>query len=414
MHSRRRVLIYRSELLAPSETFIAAQAGALEHFEPVFTGLKRRPGLALPASAELLTRADSFPERARRFLYRKMGVASALVERLERLNPVLVHAHFAVDGSEALPLVRALNLPLVVTLHGYDVMMDDRAHALTTRGRAYLRTRAALWSRAGLFLCVSEAIRAKAIERGFPAEKLAVHAIGIDLACFEPDRSAARTSGTVLFVGRLVEKKGCAHLLRAMAEVRRQVTCARLIVIGDGPFRLALEAEAVRLGVAASFLGMQSPAQVRLWMASARVLAAPSITAANGDAEGLPMVLCEAMAMGLPVAAFRSSGIGELVCDGQTGLLAEERDEAAMARNIARLFQDEALHARLSLAGRACVEARYNLATQTAALEEHYRNAIREYHLRPDEEGCSSCAWSVAADRQKITTAIGGTWDARD
>jgi glycosyltransferase involved in cell wall biosynthesis len=402
--NRRRpcVLIYRSELLALSETFIAAQARALRQFEPVFVGLRRVDGgLDLPANAQLLTTADHTIDKARRGFYRHTGMSGAFVNRLRSPGPQLLHAHFAVDACEALPLVRALDLPLVVTLHGYDVMMNDAAHAQSARGRVFLRTREALWARAGLFLCVSEAIRARALERGFPAAKLIQHTIGIDLRRYNPRRISGPQPvddrKIVLFVGRLVEKKGCLHLIHAMAEVQRRLPRAPLVVIGDGPLLPSLKAEAARLNLEASFLGAQPSQQVRHWMGSAHMLAAPSITAANGDAEGLPIVLCEALATGLPVACFRSSGIAELIEHETTGLLAEERDEAALARNIIRLAADEDLCARLARSGRERVERSFDLSAQTAILEQHYRRAISTYRQGEDEDD-SNCRCTEAAD----------------
>ena len=393
------VLIYRSELLALSETFIAAQADALRQFAPVYVGLRRvASGLDLPANAQLLTKADRTIDKARRAFYRHSGSAGAFLDRLRSLKPELLHAHFAVDACEALPLVRALDLPLIVTLHGYDVMMNDAAHARSARGRVFLRTRAALWARAGLFLCVSEAIRARALERGFPGDKLILHSIGINLDRYHL-RQAQGIDGerVVLFVGRLVEKKGCLHLIRAMAEVQKHLPRVSLVVIGAGPLQPALKSEAARLQLNALFLGAQTSEQVRHWMHSAHMLAAPSVTAENGDAEGLPIVLCEALAMGLPVASFRSSGVAELIEHERTGLLAQERDEVALSQNIVRLCTDEDLRARLARWGREWIERSFDLAAQTAKLEQHYQRlttTCRQHH----DEHHADCGCSRARD----------------
>jgi glycosyltransferase involved in cell wall biosynthesis len=375
------VLIYRSELLAYSETFIVAQAAAMRTYAPVFAGVRRVPhSLTLPAPSFVVAEGAGLAQRAQRFAFLRTGCAPALLTSLREENPALVHAHFATDAAEALPLARALGIPLVVTLHGYDVMSNDAAHHSTRRGRIYLARRERLFREAGLFLCVSEAIRQKALERGFPSERLRVHAIGIDVTEFQP-APCLEPSPAILFVGRLVEKKGCIHLIRAMGEVRRALPEARLVVLGDGPERSRLEAEAERWGSQAIFLGMQSREQVRQWMAASRVIAVPSITAQSGDAEGLPTVLYEALAMGLPAACFRSSGIPELVRNGQEGLLAEEGDEAALARNLLRLCHDDALAARLGAAGRARVEQHFALDAQTAELEAIYT------HLRRPKAG---------------------------
>jgi glycosyltransferase involved in cell wall biosynthesis len=371
-----RILIYRSELLAYSETFIAAQASALRTSIPIFAGLRRiRHSLDLPCQSFAVAEGDGLAQRALRYAFLQTGRAPRLIAHLRAQQPALLHAHFAIDAAEALPLARALSIPLIVTLHGYDVMSNDETHSASRRGRVYLARRQRLFREASLFLCVSEAIRQKAITRGFPSHKLRVHAIGIDVARFQP---AGHLSGApdILFVGRLVEKKGCAHLIHAMCEVRRVLPQARMIVLGDGPERSRLEAEAHRWGSQAIFLGVQSGDQVRQWMASSRVLAVPSITARDGDAEGLPTVLYEALAMGLPVACFRTSGIPELVRDEVEGLFAEEGDEAGLARNLLRLCQDDALAHRISKAGRHRVEQSFELSAQTAKLEAIYAEVV--------------------------------------
>ncbi len=359
--STPRVLIFRSELLPASETFIAAQAGALQRYQPVFAGL-RRSRYGLPLAPLLLPRLH-LPGGAL--------LAPTLARAARAQAAALVHAHFALDAAEALPLRRALKLPLVVTLHGYDVMRADAAHAKTRRGRTYLRRRAQLWSEAALFVCVSEAIRQRALERGFPAAKLRVLPIGVDTQAFAYGQSLTGEA-RVLFVGRLVAKKGCEILIQAMEQVQRKLPNAQLLMAGDGPERLRLQALAARCTHGTRFLGAQSREEVQRLMASARCLAAPSVTAADGDAEGLPIVLCEALALGLPVASTVHSGVPELVQHGQSGLLSTEGDVDGLARHLLALCMDDGLTERLRAAGRMRVEQAFNLQRQTEMLEEIY------------------------------------------
>ena len=370
------VLIYRSELLGFSETFIKAQASKLRSFHPVLAGLKRvTSGLPLELDHTVLAEGRSTRARATRFCYLLSGVAPRWTRSLAAKRPAIIHAHFATDGAEALGIARRIDAPLVVTLHGYDVMTEDAAHRKTWRGRVYLRRRAELWRRASLFLCVSEAIRQKALARGYPAEKLEVHRIGVDCEHLRP-RTVAPRDPLILFVGRLVEKKGCSHLLRAMRLVRQRLPDASLAVLGDGLERERLKAEAEAFAPETIFLGAQSSGVVREWMARARVLAIPSVRARDGDAEGLPTVLAEAMAMGVPVAAFRTSGIPELAEHEREALLCEEGDVEGLAENLLRLCVDDELACRLSRAGRRRVETEFNVETQTAQLEQVYASVL--------------------------------------
>jgi len=365
------VLIYRTELLAASETFIAAQTAALKRYSPWFAGLKLEPrGLALdPGRVVALTSENRLKDKLIRRAYLRSGVAPEFHRGLRNLQPALIHAHFAPDGAGALTLLPHLNIPLIVTLHGYDVSADDETLSKSPHGRAYLRRRTALLRETSLFVCVSEHVRRQALQRGFPEEKLTVLRIGIELP--EIDNSQEREQ-IVLFVGRLVEKKGCIHLLRAMERVEAKMPSSRLFLLGDGPLREELEREAKSRLKNASFLGMRPLGEVRQWMRRAQVLAAPSIVARNGDSEGLPTVLCEAQALGLPVASFRGPGVDEAVVPGVTALLVSQGNEQALGETILRLLADQPLRTSLGAAGQRRAAEFFDIRRQTAILEEKY------------------------------------------
>ena len=178
-----------------------------------------------------------------------------------------------------------------------------------------------------------------------------------------------------MFVGRLVEKKGCSYLLEAMAQVLGKHRNARVVVIGDGPLRATLETSARQLNVPAEFLGPQSAPIVREWMSRARIFCAPSVTAANGDSEGLGMVFAEAQAMGTPVVTFRHGGIPEVVLHEKTGLLAEERNVPELATQLSRLLEGDALWNQLSEQGVAMIRERFDVRRQTSMLEDLYVQA---------------------------------------
>lgn len=374
------VLIFRTDLLPASETFVAAQAHALRRYAPVFTGLRRIPtGLELdPEECVTVTRTDTLSEKLHRRMFLRTGYAPHFARRIRQHSPALVHAHFAVDGAVALPLLRQLGIPLVVTLHGYDVTTSDAALRRMAAGRAYLRRRSKLFSAASAFLCVSEHIRSQALARGFPEEKLRTHRIGVDVGLFAPDpcRSTSRDP-MVLFVGRLVEKKGCFHLLRAMQRVVDQHPSAKLLIVGDGPLLDPLRAQARATLHSCTFLGAQPPSVVRDLMHRASVLAAPSIVASNGDTEGLPIVLCEAQAMGLPIAGFEGPGVSEAVICCESGLLAPSGDDATLADCISAILTDRELGTRLACAGRRRAEKHFSLAAQTAELEAIYDSILQ-------------------------------------
>jgi glycosyltransferase involved in cell wall biosynthesis len=373
------VLIYRSELLPPSETFVAAQAHALRRYSPIFGGLRRFPaGLPIdPCESVLLTQGDTPADRLRRRFFLATGVAPNFARAIERFRPILLHAHFALDGAAALPLQKQLRVPLLVTLHGYDTTTSDESLHGTIAGRIFLRRRQELRERARFFICVSEHIHQQALERRVPESKIRTLPIGVDLNLFAPDPLRSRSRDPIiLFVGRLVQKKGCEYLIRAMAEVESRHPNARLLIVGDGPLLDPLRAQARAALRSCTFLGSQPPNVVRDLMYRASLIAAPSVVAGNGDTEGLPITLCEAQAIGLPIVAFQGPGVAEAVVENETALLVPSRDERGLAEAICRLLSDADLAARLATGGRRRAEALFSLERQTARLEDLYTEAL--------------------------------------
>jgi colanic acid/amylovoran biosynthesis glycosyltransferase len=371
------VVIFRIQLLPPSETFILTQAAAMQQFSPYFVGWRRIAGIELPAEASWTVDGGGWRGKLRELRFRYAGPSSEQLARLQALAPRLVYAHFAPDGYAAMQLADRLCVPLVTALHGFDVTMTDEAIGATRLGREYLRGRSALQKMGALFVACSAFVRGRALDLGYPPERTIVHSIGTDIEMFQPPAPGQRQK-IVLFVARLVEKKDCGSLIEAMAEVQRHSPAAELVVIGGGPLRSRYEAQAAALGVRCRFLGTQPGRVVKDWMALAAVFCVPSVVAASGDAEGFGMVFIEAQAMGLPVVSTFSGGIPEAVRHKETGLLVKERDPRGLAQAILRLLQGGELWQRFSLAGRRNVENHFNLAQQTGRLEKVFERLLAE------------------------------------
>ena len=361
------VLIFKETVLPPSETFSLAQMGALRRFSAHLVGLEpMSKGLPLDKPPLLLSRHVSIAAELRAKLYRRTAFAPLFHQRVRHLRADLIHAHFASGGKTLLPLHKLLRLRLVVTLHGGSDVPIQKPRMGTYRELA---------ERADLFLCVSDFIRRQAIDAGFPPEKLLVHYIGIDRTLFFPP-AAAPDNESVLFIGRLVEMKGGEYLLRAMQAVQAGRPASELTIIGDGPLRPELERLAAELHVRCRFLGLQSSATIRQMLRRCRLLCLPSVTTGDGHVEGLPTVLLEAQAMGVPVVSTFHSGIPEAVADGVTGILAPERDSEKLAAAILRLLEDRDLWQRYSQATQAHIDRQFDLHKQTALLEDIYAEQI--------------------------------------
>lgn len=359
----KTVLIYRDELLPISETFVQAQASSLSRYKAQFVGVSRaRESLTLPGDVIVaLPNSSKGTHTLRRRLYYRTGFAPGFDRALRAAEASLIHAHFAPSGRNAARLAKQLDVPLVVTLHGHDV---------TTR-QNYKRLYNDLWRRASLFICVSEFIRRQAITAGFPAGKLRVHHIGIDRDLFSP-ATDAKVDGLVLFVGRLVEKKGCTFLLRAMGMIKDSCPSSHLIVIGDGPLRSELEGEALSLKIRCTFLGSRPRDVVRKYLNRATVVCVPSITATNGDSEGLPTIIMEAMAGRTAVVSTEHAGIPEIVESGRTGMLVAERSPRFLADALECTLRDTAFRQACVEAGSEVVRELFDLKRQTQRLEELY------------------------------------------
>jgi colanic acid/amylovoran biosynthesis glycosyltransferase len=379
------VLIYAEPLLARSMTFIRTQAEALTSFSPYYISPYLEPnGLPLPVErVVVLRRGAGTWSRVSAIPFKITGRAPLYVRKLRSIRPTLLHAHFGPSALRAMPLSRALNIPLIVTFQGYDATVyDDHARASKHYShRVYVRKRKALEAGSALLIAVSNFIRSELLRQGFAPDKILTHYVGVDTELFRPDPDIPREP-IVLFTGRLAEKKGCEYLIRAMAKVEDLTPANELVIIGDGPLRGELERLAAGCLRRYRFLGFQPPETIKQWMNRARVFGAPSLRARSGDAEGYPNAFAEAQSMALPVVSFDADGVREAVSHGNTGFLAPERDSDALARYLRLVLTNKDLCSRMSAAARQYVCQDFNLTKQTKKLEEIYRQVLQN-HTQP-------------------------------
>jgi glycosyltransferase involved in cell wall biosynthesis len=371
------VVLFSSLLLPPSQTFIRAQGEQLQEFTPYYVGSRLIEGLSLPPERTLVVNRGGVWGATQEVLFKVSGFAPNLYRQVRQLQPATIHAQFGLSGALALPLARDLKVPLLVHFRGADATVkEEYARNASLNHRVYFRRREALKRETRLFITVCQFLKDKLLEQGFPADKILVHYNGVNIEAFQPDDSIPREP-VVLFVGRLTEKKGCEDLIAAMSAVQAAMPHIELVLIGDGPLKPKLEALASQVLRRYRFLGLQSPAEVKNWMNRASLLAAPSITAADGDAEGLPNVVVEAQAMGLPVVATNHAGIPEAVIHGETGFLVAEGDREGLAAYSLHLLQDIDLWQRFSAKGKERVRNNFNRSKQARILEGIYQKIWR-------------------------------------
>jgi colanic acid/amylovoran biosynthesis glycosyltransferase len=373
-----RVIVFTERVLPSTCHFIPTQVDLLRNFAATYAGLvPADKNLELDRVPILLRSDRSAVSRVAREIYRWTGVGGKFHEPLKSLQATLIHAHFAEGGPAALFLSKQLNLPLILHLHGGAELMTDA----NLRGKLFewpfLAHRRKLWKRASAFLCVSEYVRERALKAGFPPDKTHVHFNGLDCKTFTPKLPVTeRDPDLVLYVGRLIPYKGCDYLIRAMQIVQRDRPGSRLVIIGDGSSRCALQVLAKSLRVNCDFLGELKPAGVRSWLEKARVFCAPSIITDCGQSEAFGVVFLEAQAMGVPVVSFRHGGIPETMREGVTGLLAEEKDVKGLTEQMLRYLEDDKFWSQSREEGMRWVRNNFDNNVQTAKLEEIYRRAI--------------------------------------
>ncbi len=289
----------------------------------------------------------------------------------------ILHVQFGNLGPGAVKLLarRATGGALVTSFRGADATKHLPADPAAFR---------ALFRRGDLFLPVSDDLRQLIVAAGAPPARTAVHYSGIDLRRFAyaPRSFAPDEAVRVLFVGRLVDKKGVRYALEAFARSQRTAEAAgrelRFALVGSGPLEAELKATAAGLGVgeAVEFLGSMQQDGVVRELERSHLLLAPSVTAPSGDKEGIPTVIMEAMASGLPVISTLHGGIPELVEDGVSGFLVAERDVEALAERLSLLVERDELRTSMGAAGRRKVEADFDDDKLNDRLEARYRELV--------------------------------------
>ena len=298
------------------------------------------------------------PGGARALLWRLFYFAEAVVlwDQCKRRGIGHVHAHFANVGSDVAELAAELSggaLRWSFTMHGSTEFYDVPGHRLADKARS-----------AGFVVCVSDFTRSQLMMWVGDEhwDKLRVIRCAVDTIAFAPPPSR-RHDGPLrlLCVSRLVLGKGLTLLFEAMAALDVDT---ELVLVGDGPERARLERRAAELGVRVRFSGAVGQDEIRRHYAEADVFCLPSF------AEGVPVVLMEAMAMGLPVVTTRITGIPELVDDGVSGLLVRPARADELASALTELASDPGWRETMGAAARDAVVERYDLNRNAPELAE--------------------------------------------
>ena len=360
------ILVFRDKLLLPSEGFIKTHYTAFDAANLVYLA-SQFGWRAAELDGQTMATASGVLQR---FLFKQIGHTPRLAD-LRQLALKSVHAHFGRGGALVLPVARALGVPLYVTFHGGDATKEThrRRRLIPT---IYQRRLSQLQAYASGFLCVSQFVADRLAAQGFPKSKLITHYIGIDLSQMMPPN---QRNGRLLFIGRLIDKKGVDVLLAAMRRLQNaqnsKVPDGKVLgldIAGAGPLEGKLRAQAADLP-SVRFLGWQTPQQLASIMRRAQAVVVPSRIAADGDCEGLPTVVLESIRAGLPVVATNHAGIPEIIRDHETGFLVPENDPDLLAAALLAIVQPGDQIQQMVVNAQARLQQDFNATIQSEKLQ---------------------------------------------
>jgi colanic acid/amylovoran biosynthesis glycosyltransferase len=284
----------------------------------------------------------------------------------------IVQCHFGALGRKAALLRRAgaLRGKIVTAFHGEDITNYPRQF----RNNIY----EPLFAEGDLFLPISARWNDALVALGCPSEKIRVHRMGVLPRHFSQCIPSAPDAGPlrVLSVSRLVEKKGIADAIEAVARAGPNV---HLTIAGEGPLKAQLEQATAAAGAGnqVRFVGAQTRTQVAKLLQQTDLFIAPSVTSSDGDIEGIPVSIMEAMACGLPILSTKHSAIPDLVKDGESGFLVREHDVEALAERLNTLAADPQLRRSMGERGREIVTSEFNAESLTSRLVTMYHQLLQ-------------------------------------
>jgi colanic acid/amylovoran biosynthesis glycosyltransferase len=360
---------------------IYRQITALRRCAPVVIAQKREQTDRFPFGA-----VQVVPKPAthflRRFWFRQLrdmpwqisdAELSALLRVLGRIDAGVLHIYFGQIAVHLLPLIRTWKKPSIVSFHGADVTVDMNK-------RGYRDATRQMLDAVKLVLVRSESLRRAVADLGCDPKKIEIQRTGIPLEEFPfHERSFPQNDEWRLVqAGRLIEKKGLPVTLRAFAAFLDQYPNATLTIAGEGPLLGQLQKLARDLNIDGnvSFTGFISQEQLRDIYYRSHIFLHPSQIGRDGNQEGIPNSMLEAMASGLPVFATEHGGIPEAIEDGISGVLVPEHNHEELARVLLNAAQDQSFLSRIARIGAEIVRRNFDLRTQAQRLEDIYLRTI--------------------------------------
>jgi colanic acid/amylovoran biosynthesis glycosyltransferase len=379
--SRPVVALYCATFLKPEMLHIYRQITGLQRVQPVVIAQKRENPEQFPfEKLEIVEKpATHF---LRRFWYRQVcnkpwqlsaREVRTITAVLNREGAQLLHVFFGHIAVHLLPLIRTCSKPRVVSFHGADVLVDMDKPAYREATRNMLDSVTRVFVR-------SASLRRAVVELGCDESKIDIVRTGIPLQEFSFREREFPIDGSWRFLqaSRLVQKKGIATTLHAFTAFLNHYPKATLTIAGEGPMLAELKELTRKLKIAdrVNLPGFLEPPKLRDVYYASHIFLHPSETGSDGNQEGIPNSMLEAMATGLPVFATDHGGIPEAIENGISGILGPERDYEALSHALIEAVQDPELLQRLARNGANVVAAKFDQRKQIQRLEEIYLGMI--------------------------------------
>jgi len=348
-------------------TYLNDEIKNLKVFEPIMLTETTGELTLLPTGLRIYSELGFFGGKSKYWFRSKF-----FRDILMRNRVGLIRACFGYGGLKMLPLCQQLKLPLITSFHGIDV--SERA-----KRRIYRYRLKKLFEKGSLFLVRSEVMKEDTSNLGCKGDKIVVHYGGVDVEKFRfKKRRETQGKVKILMCGRFIEKKGFEYGIMAFAQLLKKYNDIELRIIGDGYMQRKLKMLVMRLGAHKNliFLGVKSHSEVAKEMRDADIFLSPNVTSRNGDREGIPNTIKEAMATGLPVVSTYHAGIPELVIDKKTGFLVPEKDVDGLVNRLDYLIAHPEIWDDLGREGRKVVEEKFNLFKQVRKLEKIYKSLL--------------------------------------
>jgi colanic acid/amylovoran biosynthesis glycosyltransferase len=379
--SRPIVGFYCATFLKPEMRHIYRQITGLRKVQPVVVAQKRENPETFPFDKIDLVGKPAF-HFLRRFWFRQIcnkpwqisrGELAVITGVLNRENAQLLHIFFGHIAVHLLPLIRAWSKPSVVSFHGADVLVDMEKPAYRRATKQMLDTVTRVFVR-------TASLKRAVVELGCDENKIDIVRTGIPLEEFPFRGREFPTDGQWRFLqaSRLVQKKGIATTLHAFTAFLIHYPDATLTIAGEGPMLAELKELTRKLKINNRVVlpGFVSQEKLREIYYASHIFLHPSETGSDGNQEGIPNSMLEAMATGLPVFATEHGGIPEAIENGVSGILVPERDYEALSRALLDAMQDLDLLKRLALNGANIVAEKFDQRNQIRRLEEIYLGMI--------------------------------------